>query len=96
MAAEVESLRDGEARIGLTGRWETELVGGEPNIKVGKIRASATAGGVAVYDVGGQALRSLLLVFRADYRHMDDPPETICAVIEWRADPGPPGAIAAR
>jgi hypothetical protein len=90
MIAAVESVRGGEARIGLTGRWETELEGGEPNIKVGKISASATAGGIALYDGNTRTMRSLLLVFRATYRHIDDPPETICAVVEWRADPGSP------
>ncbi len=84
LTALVESVRGQQAQIRLTGKWETELIGGEA--KIGKIRASATADGIALYDVDKQTLGSFLLVFSAEYRHIDNPPQPMGAVIEWRAN----------
>jgi hypothetical protein len=62
LRAKVESIEGASARIRLTGKWQAEgLYGGEADKPY---HASATADGIAVYDVEKKSMRSLLLVFK--------------------------------
>jgi hypothetical protein len=80
LTARVRSTADGRAEIVLAGSWDSEFRGGETP---GIIACSATAQGLATYDAERKCLRSILLVFDGVYRHHDDAPAAMGAVVEW-------------
>ena len=82
LAGTVESVEDGLARIRLTGVWEAVHLQ-EGDVKR-PLRGTATAEGIAVYDLKQQAMQSVLLVFSGSYGRPND--QGVCAagaVVEW-------------
>src|SRR4029079_13016840 len=61
LTAKVESVKDGRARIRLSGTFEAVKLHKEKNLS---FRGTATAAGIAEYDVKEKAMVSLLLVFQ--------------------------------
>ena len=82
LTGNVESVEHGLARIHLSGAWEAvHLQEGDAKRP---LRGTATAEGVAVYDLKQQAIESVLLVFTGSYGRPND--EGVCAagaVVEW-------------
>jgi hypothetical protein len=83
LAATVESVKDGLAQIRLSGVWEAvHLTEGDP---ARPVRGTATAEGIVVYDLKGQAIQSVLLVFSGAHGHANEDAASACgAVVEWR------------
>jgi hypothetical protein len=78
----VETVSDGEARIGLSGRWEMAHAIEQDKNRV--LFGAATARGIAVFDKQAQMLRSFRLVFDGTVRHAPDAsPNRTGAVTEW-------------
>jgi hypothetical protein len=92
LTAKVESVEDGRARIRLTGTFEAvKLFKEEKNLS---FRSTATAAGVAEFDVKERTLSSFLLVFQGSYQQGAQP-ETqkgrpFGAVAEWQRTRTPP------
>jgi hypothetical protein len=87
LRAEVEALEGQLARVRLTGRWQADWVHDTSEHSIG----SATADGVAVYDMQKHAMRSLLLVFDGTYSYttrLGDRPRSqpSAAVVRWRLE----------
>jgi hypothetical protein len=87
LRAEVEALDGQLARIRLTGRWQADWVHDTSEHSIG----SATADGVAVYDVQRHVMRSLLLVFDGMYSYttrLGERPRSqpSAAVVRWRLE----------
>jgi hypothetical protein len=85
LTAKVESVKDGRAQIRLTGKFEAVKLFKEQNMS---FRATATASGIAEYDVEAKAMSSLLVVFQGMYQQGAQP-ETkqarqFGAVAEWQ------------
>jgi hypothetical protein len=85
LTAKVESITEGRARIRLTGTFEAVKLFKEQNLS---FRSTATASGIAEYDVEAKALSSLLVVFQGTYQQ-GAKPETqkgrpFGAVMEWQ------------
>ena len=84
LSAKVEAVKDGRARISLTGTFEAVKLYKEKNLS---FRGTATAAGFADYDLKEKALSSLLVVFQGEYQQGAQP-ETkkgrpFGAVAEW-------------
>jgi len=80
----VESVKDGLARIRLTGVWEAIHL--QEGVSKRPIRGAATAEGFAVYDVKEQSIRSILILFSGIYGRPNND-EAVCAagaVVEWQ------------
>ncbi len=79
----VESVEGQQARIRLTGVYEAvHLIEGDATRPV---RGTATADGIAVYDLKNRSMQSVSLVFRGTYGRPND--ESVCAtgaVVEWQ------------
>jgi hypothetical protein len=87
LTAEVEAVEKGLARVRLAGRWHADWTHDDGEHSIG----SATAQGIAVYDVNAKAIRSLLMVFDGTYsytttRGAQPRPRTSAAVVRWRLD----------
>lgn len=85
LKATVESIEGGIARLRLAGRWEMKhLVEGDAKRPQ---YGTATAEGIALYDVEKKSMRSLLLVFDGTIRsgRPDATPNRTGAVVEWKA-----------
>jgi hypothetical protein len=85
LTAKVEALEDGRARIRLTGRFEALKLFKEKNLS---FRGTATAAGIAEFDVKEMTISSILLVFQGAYQQGAEP-ETqkgrpFGAVAEWQ------------
>jgi hypothetical protein len=86
LTAKVEAVEDGRARIRLTGTFEAvKLFKQEKNLS---FRSTATAAGIAEYDLKAKTLTSFLLVFQGTYQQGAQP-ETqkgrpFGAVMEWQ------------
>jgi hypothetical protein len=85
LTAKVEAVEDGRARIRLTGTFEAVKLFKEKNLS---FRATATATGIAEFDVKEKMLSSVLLVFQGTYQQGAQP-ETqkgrpFGAVAEWQ------------
>jgi len=85
LTAKVESISEGRARIRLTGTFEAVKLFKEQNLS---FRSTATASGIAAYDVDAKALSSFLVVFQGTYQQGANP-ETqkgrpFGAVMEWQ------------
>jgi len=85
LTAKVESVKDGRARIRLTGTFEAVKLLKEQSLSY---RSTATATGIAEYDVEEKAMLSLLVVFQGAYQQ-GAKPETqmgrpFGAVAEWQ------------
>jgi hypothetical protein len=92
LTAKVESLKDGRAQIRLTGAFEAVKLFKEQNLS---FRSTATAAGIAEYDLEEKALSSFLLVFQGAYQQGAQPEtktaRTFGAVAEWhRKQTSPP------
>jgi hypothetical protein len=84
LTGKVESVKQGRARIRLTGTFEAVKLFKEQNLS---FRSTATAAGIAEYDVEEKAMLSLLVVFQGAYQQ-GARPETqkgrpFGAVAEW-------------
>ena len=92
LTAKVESVKDGRAQIRLTGTFEAVKLFKEQNLS---FRATASAAGIAEYDLEEKALSSFLVVFQGSYQQGAQP-ETkqarpFGAVVEWqRKQTSPP------
>jgi hypothetical protein len=91
LTAKVESIKDGRARMRLTGTFEAVKLFKEQNLS---FRSTATAAGVAEYDVDNNAMLSFLIVFEGEYQQGAQP-ETqkgrpFGAVAEWQRKPMSP------
>lgn len=79
----IESIENGLAKIRLEGSWDAlHLQEGDAKRP---IRGVATAEGIAVYNMQGEAMQSVLLVFSGTYGRPND--EAVCAagaVVEWQ------------
>jgi hypothetical protein len=85
LEAAVESIDGGAARIRYRGRWDMmHLVEGDAKRPT---YGSATAQGIALYDMANKSMRSLFLVFEGTIRSgsPDATPNRTAAVIEWTA-----------
>jgi hypothetical protein len=85
LTAKVEAVEDGRARIRLTGTFEAVKLFKEENLS---FRGTATAAGVAEFDLKEKTLTSVLLVFQGAYQQ-GARPETqkgrpFGAVAEWQ------------
>jgi len=82
LTARVESVGNGQAQVRLTGKWETA------HEYDGKVSFGwASAEGIAQYDIGRMAMRSLTLVLSGAFRApppYDTADRPLGAVIEWR------------
>src|SRR5262245_54112960 len=92
LTAKVESVKDGKARIRLTGTFEAVKLFKEQNLS---FRATASVSGFAEYGVEEKALSSLLMVFQGMYQQGAQPEKQkgrpFGAVIEWQRErPSPP------
>jgi hypothetical protein len=85
LTAKVESVKEGKARIRLTGAFEAVKRYKEPQLS---FRSTATAAGIAEYDVEKKAMTSLLLVFQGAYQQGANPESQKArpfgAVAEWQ------------
>ena len=70
LTAKVEAVEDGRARIRLTGTFEAVKRLKEKNLW---FRATATAAGIAEFDVKEKTLSSVLLVFLGTYQQGAEP-----------------------
>jgi hypothetical protein len=91
LSAKVEAVKDGQARIRLTGTFEAVKLFKEQNMS---FRATASAAGFAEYDVEEKAMLSLLVVFQGAYQQGAKPEKQkgrpFGAVAEWhRKDTSP-------
>jgi len=92
LTAKVEEVKGGRARIRLTGTFEAVKLFKEQNLS---FRSTATAAGIAEYDLEAKTLSSFLVVFEGAYQQGSQP-ETqkgrpFGAVAEWhRKDMSPP------
>ena len=85
LSATVDSVDRGVAKVRYSGNFETlHLRDGQEKFPV---RTAASAQGVATIDAEKNELRSLLLVFDGQYRHVPpwDKPQSTGAVVEWKA-----------
>ena len=85
LTAKVEAVEAGRARIRLTGTFEAVKLFKEESLS---FRGTATAAGVALFDVKEKTLTSVLLVFQGEY-HQGARPQTqkgrpFGAVAEWQ------------
>ena len=85
LTAKVDAMEDGRARIRLTGTFEAVKLMKERNLS---FRATATATGIAEFDMKEKTLSSVLLVFQGRYQQGAQP-ETqkgrpFGAVAEWQ------------
>ena len=85
LTAIVEEVEDGRARIRLTGTFEAVKLFKEKHLS---FRSTATAAGIAEYDLKEMTLSSFLLVFQGSYQQGEEP-ETqkgrhFVAVAEWQ------------
>jgi hypothetical protein len=92
LSAKVEAVKDGQARIRLTGTFEAVKLFKEQNLS---FRSTATATGFAEYDLKEKALSSFLVVFQGAYQQGAHPETRIArpfgAVAEWhRKSTSPP------
>src|SRR5262249_56970198 len=90
LTAKVEAVEEGRARIRLTGTFEAVKLFKEENLS---FRGTATAAGVAKFDVKEKTLTSVLLVFQGAYQQ-GARPETqkgrpFCAGAGWERQPTP-------
>jgi hypothetical protein len=84
----VESTKGGQARVRLAGRWEAPGYSDKQDIG-NRYVASATAEGIAIYDLRKQGLISLLMVFSGKANmnaDLEDGPVLTGAVVEWRSE----------
>jgi hypothetical protein len=85
LTATVESVKDGRARIRLTGTFEAVKLLKEQSLSY---RGTATAMGIAEYDVDEKAMVSLLIVFEGTYQQgaqpETQPSRSFGAVAEWQ------------
>jgi len=85
LTATVESVKDGRARIRFTGTFEAVKLFKEQNLS---FRSTATAAGIAEYDVDEKAMLSLLVVFQGAYQQGARPEmqkgRPFGAVAEWQ------------
>jgi hypothetical protein len=84
LTAKVEEVKDGRARIRLTGTFVAVKLFKEKHLS---FRSTATAAGIAEYDLKEMTLSSFLLVFQGSYQQGAQP-ETqkgrhFGAVAEW-------------
>ena len=84
LTAKVEEVKGGRARIRLTGTFEAVKLFKEQNLS---FRSTATAAGIAEYDLAAKTLSSFLVVFKGAYQQGSQP-ETqkgrpFGAVAEW-------------
>jgi hypothetical protein len=87
LTAEVETLDARHAEIRLAGRWHADWRHDGDEHSVG----TATAEGIAVYDLSRKAIRSLLLIFDGTYGYTTHDghshrPSPFAAVVRWRLD----------
>jgi hypothetical protein len=87
LTATVESFEDGRARIRLSGTLEAiKMIKGIDSNS--SYRGTATAQGLAVYDVNHRTMSSLLLVLHGTYQQGEQPEKghgiPLGAVIEWQ------------
>ena len=91
LTAKVEEVEDGRARIRLTGTFEAVKLFKEKNLS---FRSTATAAGIAEFDVKERALSSFLLVFQGSYQQGAQPAtqkgRPFGAVAEWQRKRTPP------
>ena len=84
LTAKIESVKDGRARIRLTGTFEAVKLYKEQNLS---FRATATASGIADYDADAKSMLSLLVVFQGAYQQGAQPEKQKArpfgAVAEW-------------
>lgn len=87
LTAEVESLDGEQAQIRLNGRWHADWQhdGDEHSA------CTATAEGIAVYDLSRKTVRSLLVIVEGTYDYTTTggykrPPLKFAAVVRWRLD----------
>src|SRR5262249_5878634 len=88
LSAKVEAIKDGRARIRLTGTFEAVKLFKEQNLS---FRSTATVTGFAEYELEAKNLSSLLIVFQGAYQQGAQP-ETqkgrpFGAVAEWHREP---------
>jgi len=85
LTAKVEEVKDGRARIRLTGAFEAVKLFKEQNLS---FRSTATAAGIAEYDVDEKVMLSLLVVFQGAYQQGAQPEmqkgRPFGAVAEWQ------------
>jgi hypothetical protein len=85
LTAKVEAIEDGRARICLAGTFEALKLLKEKTLSY---RGTATAGGIAEFDVKEKTLSSVLIVFQGEYQQGDKPESqkgrTFGAVAEWQ------------
>src|SRR5262245_41646180 len=85
LTATVESVKDGRARIRLTGTFEAVKLLKEQSLSY---RGTATATGIAEYDADEKAMVSLLIVFEGTYQQgaqpETQPSRSFGAVAEWQ------------
>ena len=85
LTAKVEAVEDGRARIRLTGTFEAVKLFKEKNLS---FRSTATAAGLAEFDVKERTLSSFLLVFQGSYQQGAQPAtqkgRPFGAVAEWQ------------
>lgn len=87
LTAEVETLEAQHAHIRLTGRWHADWGHDDGEHSVG----TATAEGIAVYDLSRKTIRSLLLIFDGSYTYttrdrLQHRTPAFAAVVRWRLD----------
>jgi len=87
LMAEVENLDGQRAQIRLAGRWHADWRHDGDEHSAG----TATAEGVAVYDLSRKSVRSLLLIFDGSYSYTTHEghshrPSPFSAVVRWRLD----------
>jgi hypothetical protein len=87
LTAEVGTLDTQHAEIRLVGRWHADWRHDGDEHSVG----TATAEGIAVYDLSRKAIRSLLLIFDGTYGYTTHDgyahrPAPFAAVVRWRLD----------
>jgi hypothetical protein len=84
LTAKVEEVKDGRARIRLTGTFEAVKLFKEQNLS---FRSTATAAGIAEYDLEDKSLSSFLVVFEGAYQQGAQPEtqegRSFGAVAEW-------------
>jgi hypothetical protein len=84
LSAKVEAVKDGQARIRLTGTFEAVKLFKEQNLS---FRSTATAAGFAEYDLETKTLSSFLVVFQGGYQQGAQPEtqkaRAFGAVAEW-------------
>ena len=87
LVAEVETLDNQQALIRLSGRWHADWRHDGDEHSAG----TATAEGIAVYDLSRSSVRSLLLIFDGSYGYTTHDghqhrPAPFAAVVRWRLD----------